>query len=165
MCDGRAPFNYLPVQVAGTISGGGEGAAGAASAGYGKDILFGTVSATFAREHIALDVAAGSDQPVTPDNLLRACPIVSIGMSSVGDEIHLRLAAGGRASYLAVNSSRVLVIPTIGLQFRSEAAVTFFEIEGGVGFVRRPFAVRPSVIQQAGDVSAARVQISVSVGF
>jgi hypothetical protein len=153
------------MQVAATISGGDGSAAGAASAGYGKDLLFGIVTAAFGAERIALDVAAGSDQPVTPDNLLRACPIVSIGMSSHHDEIHLRLTAGGRASYLAVNSSRVLVIPTIGLQFRSEGAVAFFEIEGGVGFVRRPFAVRPSVIQRAGDVSAARVQISVSVGF
>jgi hypothetical protein len=165
VCDGRAPFNYLPLQLAGALSGGTGGTAASAAAGFGKDLLFGTVATAFDGDHTAIDVVAGSDQPVTPDNRLRACPLASIGVGFHNEETSLRLAAGGRASYLAVNSPRVWVIPTIGLQYRSEASVTFFEIEGGVGLVRRPFALRPSVIQRAGDISATRVQVVLSVGF
>ena len=127
-CAGRTSFNLAPTHFgldAGT-NGSGRGFGG--SVGYGTDALFGIVSgATHAVsgagsvEGLVLTLA--TDQPLSPDNKLHVCPMITVGYvsdsnSATGHGVRIGASAAADASMLTMNTPRMRVIPTIGIDLR-----------------------------------------------
>jgi hypothetical protein len=164
VCDGRLPFNYRAAQAAVGVSNG-DAATLSGSAAYGRDLLFARAVVAGGNDGRAFDVIVGSDQPWSPDNRLRACPLVSIGAGWADGDTRLRLGAGGRAAIVAVNTTRLWVVPGMGIELKRDGAQTFLDLDAGIGFVRNPFAVRPSNTKRVGDERHIRGAVVISIGF
>ena len=132
ICAGRASFNIAPTHVeldAGTnTSGRGLGV----SVGHGRDALFGIVSwstdsADGAGRVGSLAGTLATDQPLSPDNKLHVCPMITVGYVSEVNGApeqggHVGASIAADASRLVVNTPRLKVMPTIGLTFATTAS-------------------------------------------
>ena len=181
ICAGRAPFNAHRIQAGGSAamwSGGGE--LGAA-AGGGTDRVFGLASvargSTDGARYRAILATAGTDQPLTLNNRLHACPMLSVGYrwgeadrpdpSPSGAAVAAALHLG----YLAVNRRRAAVAPTVFLALSREPALTgtgrALAAGAGVGVLRLArVSLRGEVgAQWTRHARGARVAFSMMYGF
>jgi hypothetical protein len=181
ICAGRSPFNLAPTQVelsAGVNSSGGGFGIGA---GYGTDYLFGIGTLVLHKMDDAdrvemFTVAAGTDQPLSPDNKFHVCPMISAGYisgsDSAGEEGRFGFSVSGDASMLIVNSPRVRSALTIGLDFRKNVGrpaslfaqdprLTYHTFTGGIGFLfRNQLSIVPRVVLPFGSLSHAGFQVA-----
>jgi hypothetical protein len=147
-CDGRASFNFSPTHVEARTALRAGGRHLGLAAAHGRDELFAIASlATRSfggeRSHV-IAATIGANQPVRLDNRLHVCPTVSVGyVSNVrsGAENPGRAAAAAdvRLGWLAANTARLAVIPTLGV---------------GVGFNGLDTAVAASDARKSARLSA-----------
>jgi hypothetical protein len=162
-CGGRAAFNMAPVQIEFGTRRSLDAHGILASGGYGTDALFGVAS--FARLAAAtgnpaydLTILVGTDQPLTPDNRFRACPIAGMRVTRSNGSGRAKLVAGANANLLVRNDPGLTVTTTLGLRFQSadsddqlDPELTAFmdapiNVVTGVGFIfRNRISLEPAV--------------------
>ena len=126
ICAGRTAFNLAPTHVGFDAGANGSGHGVGVSVGHGRDALFGIVSAathTVAGAAVhAVGATVATDQPLTPDNKFRICPMITLGYVSdeaaTGEGGRFGVSAAGDASMLAVNTPGLRVVPTISIDLR-----------------------------------------------
>ncbi len=159
-CAGAISFNFAPLQVGGAAQVSAGGSAAAASVAAGSDRLFGAISSGLRfseldRRVAHVELAVGTDQPLTLDNRLHVCPVATAtfarrqGSAAAG--------AGGHVTFgwVARNAADLMIVPSAALGVRHlpggapdapplEPAV---EIQAAVGFILRGrLAVTPRVM-------------------
>ena len=127
-CAGRASYNLAPTHFGLDAGANADGRGLGGSVGYGTDALFGIVSgATHAVSGAGsvsgLAVTLATDQPLSPDNKLHVCPMITVGYVSHSDDalrqdVRMGASVAADASMLTVNTPRLRVIPTIGIDLR-----------------------------------------------
>jgi hypothetical protein len=126
-CAGRTSFNLAPTHFGLDAGTNGSGRGFGASLGSGTDALFGILSGathavTGAGSVEGLAVTLATDQPLSPDNKLHVCPMITVGYmsDSNGTTGHGRIGASAAAdaSMLTMNTPRLRVMPTIGIDLR-----------------------------------------------
>jgi hypothetical protein len=182
-CAGLAPFNLASPHFefnAGTNSGGHAIGIGV---GHGTDTLFGigtllARTADQADRVYVLTGTLGTDQPLSPDNKFRFCPLITLGYISDSnltrdDDGRFGVSVAGEVSMLVVNRSRMRVLPTIGLDLRKnvgrtssalaqDARRTYHSFTGGIGFlVRNQLSLVPRVVFPFGSIGRTAVQVTV----
>jgi hypothetical protein len=180
VCAGRASFNFAPTQVALDAGANSAGPGLGLTAGHGTDRLFGAGSvAVHRRESGSARVitgAIGTDQALSPDNRLRVCPLLTAGhISGPGDVERFGFSVAGDASMLVVNTARIQVRPTIGLDLRHDgigtAAGLFAQsstrnsstFTGGVGFlILNRVSLVPRIVVPLGPIGQTSVHLTVA---
>jgi hypothetical protein len=183
ICSGRAPFNlastHFELDAGFNRSGSGVGV----SVGHGTDNLFGigTLVGHTADGNGRVYMIAGTlgtDQPLSPDNKFRVCPLVTVGYISGSDlagDGRLGLSVSGDVSMLLVNTARIRVAPTIGLDFRKnvgrvasffaqDARRSYHTFTGGIGFlIWNQLTLVPRIVVPFGSI--AHIGGQVTVGY
>jgi hypothetical protein len=184
ICAGGASFNFAPTHYtlnAGTNrSGQGIGL----SVGHGTDALFGIVSGATrtvadARRIHSIAGTLGTDEPLSPDNKLHICPMLTLGYvadsnAATGDRRRFGASAAVDAAMLAMNTPRMRVIPTIGIDLRfngvgrpaglfaQDASRDDNTFSAGVGFVIwNRLSVVPRVVVPFGPVNQSGLEMTV----
>jgi hypothetical protein len=184
MCAGRASFDlastHFELDAGMNKSGHGVGV----SVGHGTDNLFGigvvlTHSADQADRVHMVAGTIGTDQPLSPDNKLHVCPMITVGYISGSDVLpndngRFGLSVAGHASMLAVNTPRMRVVPTLGLDFRQnvgqavslfaqDARRTYHTFTTGIGFlIWNRLSLVPRVVVPFGSISQTGVEVTVA---
>lgn len=183
VCSGRSSFNLANTHAELNMGASRSGRAVGISVGHGADALFATVAGTrhwLEGERDIYTVAGliGSDQPLTPDNRLHACPMLTLAYerdaSGTSRGGRVGVSASGDASLMLVNTGTMRVMPTIALDLRltgvsriaallaHEAGRHRSTFSGGVGFVMwNRLSIAPRVVIPFGSVDRSGFQISV----
>jgi hypothetical protein len=184
ICAGRSSFNLAPTHVEFEVGMNGSGNGAGATIAHGTDLLFGIATAVThsaggnARVH-TISGAIGTDQPLSPDNKLHICPVITVGYVSgsaapVDRDGRIGFSVAGDASMLIVNKPQLRIMPTIGLELRYRgvgrtAAVfpqdleRFRTLTGGIGFVVwNRLTVVPRVVVPLGPVDQTGVALTVA---
>jgi hypothetical protein len=183
MCAGRAPFDLASPQFGldAGLNRSGQGAG--VDVGHGTDNLFGI--GTLLRHaddegatSYMLSATIGTDQPLTPDNVFRVCPMITVGyISGSGvtsdDGGRFGLSIAGDASMMVMNTPRMRVALTIGLDVRKhvgraaslnaqDARRTYHTFSGGIGFlISNRLSLVPKVVVPFGPIDQTGVYVAV----
>jgi hypothetical protein len=184
ICAGRAPFDlgspHFEVHAGMNKSVRGVGV----SLGHGTDNLFGigsvlTHTADEAGRVYLIAGTVGTDQPLSADNKFHACPMITVGYisgldGSPNDNDRFGLSVAGHASMLVVNTPRMRVVPTIGLDFRrnagqpasffaQDARRTYHTFTGGIGFlIWNRLSLVPRLVVPFGSLRQTGVDMAVA---
>ena len=157
ICAGRASFNLASTHFELDAGANRHGRGVAVSVGHGTDALFGILSGATHRvagagsAHVIAATLA-TDQPLSPDNKLHVCPNVSLSYVSDADGAtadggRIGASAAADAAMLAMNTPRMRVMPTIGIElvlngvgrtaalFAQDASRDDSTFSAGIGFV------------------------------
>jgi hypothetical protein len=156
ICAGRASFNLAPSHFELDAGANRRGRGIGLSVGHGTDALFGVLSGashtiTGAGSVHVFAATLATDQPLSPDNKLHVCPMISLGYMSgapgTADGGRVGASAAADAAMLAVNTPRLRVIPTISIDllfngvgrttalFAQDASRDYNTFSAGLGFV------------------------------
>jgi hypothetical protein len=183
ICAGRASFNVAPTHFELDAGANRSGEGIGVSVGHGTDAFFGIVSgATHAVAGAGrVNSIAGTlatDEPLSPDNKLHICPMITMGYVSdsnaaTGDRGRFGASAGADAAMLAMNTPRMKVIPTIGIDLRfngvgrtaglfaQDASRDDSTFTAGIGFVIwNRLSVVPRVVVPFGAVNQSGMQMT-----
>jgi hypothetical protein len=183
-CSGSVPFNLAPTQIAVHAGLDRRGRGAGASVGRGGDALFGVASAAVydvdGGGHIKMiGGALGTDRPLSPDNRFRVCPTIAVAYrnganGTSADANRIGVSVAGDVSMVAVNTPRLWVVPTIGLDIRyngaGRTASLFAENEegrhstftAGVGFVfSNRLSLAPRVVVPFRSIDSTAFQMTV----
>lgn len=184
ICAGRASFDYRPLQfrAAGAFAEGQRETAVAVA--HGVDRLFVQADAAYdPRSRVsrhAFSAAVGTDQPLTLNNRVHFCPLVTLAYGWTPQPQRNRervdLLAEVRIGWLSANTNAVAVIPTASLGYRRRYTPGSVLIDpggnaltssAGIGVVlRNGVAFRPAVsIPLSGRPREWGVAIEVSLNL
>jgi hypothetical protein len=151
------------VQAGGEIVVGDGGGRMGAGAGYGHDGLFGSVLVSVR----SLTTTLGTNQPLTLDNRVHLCPLVTVGFVERRSVARGTVSAGASLGFLARNSAAVALVPAVGLRLYSEAGGRpFGEASAALGITfRARLLVRPALTRAFTPDRANTASIALSYGF
>ena len=119
-CAGALSFNFAPLQVGGAGQWSTVSRSAGASLGAGSDRLFGDLSTgvNFDRRVAHARLAIGTDQPLSLDNRLHLCPVVTLAYAR--RQGNAAAGAGGHVAvgWVARNSARLRIVPSAAFGVR-----------------------------------------------
>jgi hypothetical protein len=184
VCAGRAPFDLAATQFGLDAGLNSSGQVAGVNVGHGTDNLFGIGTVLWhaveeADTGYMLSGTIGTDQPLSPDNVFRVCPMITVGYISgadvaSGDDGRLGLSVAGDASMMVMNTPRMRVALTIGLDLRKhvgraasliaqDARRTYHTFSGGIGFLMsNRLSLVPKVVVPFGPIDQTGVYLTVA---